>query len=221
MSLMNWILMLALAVAMGWELSRTQAQFWQKMLGFSMLLALAALIYTALGRPDLPDQPYSGRDQLLRLEEEWRWQELAHLRQVVQEQPDSAQAHIDLAWHLMQMGRHERALSIWQDALALEDISTEERVQMLSGLGAAESEANQGIVTETALAYFAQALALHPQDHLARSYQGLARLQAGDTESAIEIWQALLDDHPPTAPWHEALRQKVEQLRTDPSLSTE
>lgn len=58
-----------------------------------------------------------------------------------------------------------------------------------------------GIVTAEAEAALTRTLALDPKNGTARFYAGLLEAQVGRPDIAFRLWQALLSDGPPDAPW--------------------
>ena len=72
--------------------------------------------------------------------------------------------------------------------------------------------ANGGMVTPAATQAFERALALDPADPRARFYRGLALLQAGDRQGALDAWIALIESSPGDAPWLPELQRRVTEL---------
>ena len=70
-------------------------------------------------------------------------------------------------------------------------------------------------------AAFERAIALDPGDARARFYSGLAMLQRGEQQGALEAWAALIADAPGDAPWLPDLRRQAaalaEELGLDPA----
>ncbi len=80
---------------------------------------------------------------------------------------------------------------------------------------------SDGIVGPEARAAFDQALALDAADARARFYGGLAMLQRGERQSALETWIGLIEDAPADAPWLPDLRQRTAALAEDLGLDPE
>ena len=75
------------------------------------------------------------------------------------------------------------------------------RTGLSSALGEALTMAARGTVTPEAEDAFRAALAGNPKDFAARYYLGLAYAARGQNAEAITLWNGLLADSPPNAPW--------------------
>ncbi|MGH6799348.1 MAG: tetratricopeptide repeat protein, partial [Roseiarcus sp.] len=73
--------------------------------------------------------------------------------------------------------------------------------------------------TPKAKAAFETATAEDPASPRPRFYLGLAAAQAGDNTSARDIWEKLLAQSPPDAPWAASLRENLAKLSGAPELS--
>ena len=80
---------------------------------------------------------------------------------------------------------------------------------MLSAYGEALTLAAQGDVTPEAEAAFRAALAGDPKDVKARFYLGQAYAERRDSAHALALWQSLLADTPPNAPWRGVLLDRI------------
>ena len=78
--------------------------------------------------------------------------------------------------------------------------------------GEALAAARGGRVTAEAARAFAAALRIDPKEPRARFYLGLAALQKGDREGALERWRALEGDSPEDAEWLPMLRGRIASL---------
>ena len=84
--------------------------------------------------------------------------------------------------------------------------------QLLASYGEAMTEAN-GQVTKEAEEVFRQALQEDPKDLVSRYYVGLALVNRGDKNGALQYWESLLADAPPNTPWRGALVDQVAALK--------
>jgi cytochrome c-type biogenesis protein CcmH len=66
-----------------------------------------------------------------------------------------------------------------------------------------------GTVSPPAAEVLRRALQADPKEPRARYYQGLAKLQAGDTQGALALWRALAAEAPTDAPWAEFLNERI------------
>ncbi len=81
-----------------------------------------------------------------------------------------------------------------------------------SAEGEALVRAADGALTPEARGLFASALALDAKDPRARFFDGLMKEQAGDKQSALDTWVALLNDADPKEPWIPDLTQRTNEL---------
>jgi cytochrome c-type biogenesis protein CcmH len=102
-------------------------------------------------------------------------------------------------------------------------VSPAERPAVLSAYGEALTLAAQGDVTPEAEAAFRAALAGDPKEVKARFYLGQAYAQRRDAPHALALWQSLLADTPPNAPWRGVLLDSIATLtgatRTPPNIA--
>lgn len=92
---------------------------------------------------------------------------------------------------------------------AIPVVAPAERPAMLSAYGEALTLAAQGDVTPEAEAAFHAALAGDPKDIKARFYLGQAYAERRDNAHALQMWQSLLADTPPNAPWRGILLDHI------------
>ena len=89
----------------------------------------------------------------------------------------------------------------------------QEQGPLLSAYGEALVAADNGEVPDQALAAFQSVLALDPKDPAARYYTGLALAERRQTDKALAIWQQVLDEAPPGAPYRGLLIDRIARLR--------
>lgn len=195
----------------------------------ALLVALPLLaggLYWQFGRPDLPSVPFAGRADERRLaESEAELAQgqpsvedmIARLEQRVAQSPDDLEAWRRLGQAYELAGRYEDAVRARRQALALDERSAAAH----AALGEALVMANGGIVTPAAAQAFERALALDAADPRARFYRGLALLQAGDRQGALDGWIALVESSQGDAPWLPELQRRVASLAGDLGLDPE
>jgi cytochrome c-type biogenesis protein CcmH len=188
------------------------------------LPALAGGLYWQLGSPYQPAAPFAGRAgeraQLAAAED--REQEalrslepmIAGLEARLESDPDDLQASLHLGRAYALAGQFERAAATYRDGIA----GHEGVAELHSALGEALVMASGGTVGEEAGAAFDRALHLDPGDVRARFYAGLALLQHGEQQRALDAWVGLLEDAPADAPWLPDLRQRTAALAQDLGL---
>ncbi len=187
-----------------------------------LLLALPALsvaIYERLGRPGLPALPFAERPapgpapagagatpSLPSVEKL-----VAELEQRVRAAPGDLEGWSRLARAYQLIDQPAKAVLAYQRALALDEASAE----LQAGFAEASIEAAGGIVTEAAGKALDRALELEPANPRARFYQGLALVQRGERQKALDLWAALIGDTPADAPYLPVLRDRVTALAQD------
>ncbi len=168
------------------------------------LPALSAVLYDRLGRPDLPALPFAqrpapdttaagaGAPPALPSVESL----IAKLEQRVAAAPDDLEGWHRLAAAYQLVKQPAKAAEAYQHALTLDDHSAE----LQAGFAEASIGAAGGIVTEKAGKALARALELDPRDPRARFYQGLALVQRGERQKALDLWAGLTRTRRPTPP---------------------
>jgi cytochrome c-type biogenesis protein CcmH len=189
-----------------------------------VLPALAGGLYWQLGSPCQPAAPFAERAgeraQLAAAEE--REQEalrslepmIARLEVRLESDPDDIETSLHLGRAYALAGQFERAAATYRDAIARHEGVAE----LHSALGEALVMASGGMVGEEAGAAFDQALNLNAGDVRARFYAGLALLQRGEQQDALDAWAGLIEDAPADAPWLPDLRRRTAALAQDLGL---
>jgi cytochrome c-type biogenesis protein CcmH len=117
----------------------------------------------------------------------------------------------------LRMGRAYDAAHAYGEALRLLG-ATPERLALY---GEALVYTANGAVTPEAQEAFEAAVAEKPALSKAQFFLGLAAEQNGEVQRAREIWDRLIADSPPDAPWVEALRRRSAALEQAPALAQE
>jgi cytochrome c-type biogenesis protein CcmH len=172
---------------------------------------LAFALYGAIGHPNLPDLPLSAR-----LQEPPARMDLsaaiAKIEEHLAQNPQDGRGYEVLAPVYMRTGRYNDAVNAYAHALRLNG-DTPQRQALY---GEALVAAADGQVTPEAKAAFETATAKDPASPRPRFYLGLAAAQAGDNTSARDIWEKLLAQSPPDAPWAASLRENLMRLSAAP-----
>lgn len=204
---------------------------------FAMVLVPvgAAILYLAIGRPDLEDAPFTARSALeqraavaslpgQRLSQD----EAAALAIERGQVAPRADAPPDVAARLAQIKAHLDAnpaeiegrrllagaylrLNRFSEAAELfAEIQRQSGPRADTGLMLAQTEAMVlaagGYISPEAEAMIRSVLDIEPKNHIGRYFAGLLFAQRGNTQRAVQIWDGVLADSPQDAPWVEMVR---------------
>ena len=184
-------------------------------IGLAIILPLgAALIYAALGRPDLRDNPLvdraaeiASRSETITATKENLAQNLARAQAATVATPDDIESWLKLA---------EAAASVNDSATEIRALRmarqlTNDDPSVLSLLAEALSRAADGQVTVPARDLIDTVLATDPDEPRALFLSGLAAFQDGDYQAAVTRWQRLLSISTADAPWLPIVRANIAQ----------
>jgi len=183
--------------------------------GLAIILPLgAALIYAALGRPDLRDNPLvdraaeiASRSETITATKENLAQNLVRAQAATVATPDDIESWLKLA---------EAAASVNDSATEIRALRmarqlTNDDPSILSLLAEALSRAADGQVTVPARDLIDTVLATDPDEPRALFLSGLAAFQDGDYQAAVTRWQRLLSISTADAPWLPIVRANIAQ----------
>jgi cytochrome c-type biogenesis protein CcmH len=188
-----------------------------------LLIALPVLawgLYSQLGSPSQSAAPFASRaaeraqragGQATQPPVETM---IARLEEQQAHSPDDPDASLRLGHAYTLAGQFERAAVTYRAAIARHP----EVGALHSALGEALVMMSGGIVGEEARAAFKRALERDPGEARARFYAGLAQLQGGERQAALDTWVGLIEDTPGDAPWLPDLREQAAALATDLGL---
>ena len=128
--------------------------------------------------------------------------------------PGNVKGWAMLGWSYLGTAKYAEAADAYRKAAALDPKDP----ALKSGLSQALMRAAGGKVTPEALAVIEQVLAIDPKEPGARFDKGLAKLQGGDANGAIDDWIAELKDAGPEDKWPEELRQRILETAKDNSI---
>lgn len=175
------------------------------LVGLIVVPLAAIVVYGAVGRPDLPDQPLEARiaaTQSARSEVETL---VARVEEELKRNPQDGRGWDVIAPVYLRSGRPAEAAEAFRNAIRIEGSSAARQ----AGLGEALTLAADGRVTPEALNAFRAALAVDAGLPRPRYYMGRAAEQAGDTAAAAEIYRGLVKDAPADAPWRPVVLQAL------------
>jgi cytochrome c-type biogenesis protein CcmH len=178
-------------------------------LAAAVLLPAAALaLYLALGEPGLRGQPRAGPGQPAPASDPQAAEIgglIAQLERRMEERPQDP-----VGWRLL--GHAQGGLGRWSESArsyARAVAAGGGDAETLAAWAEALIFAAGGTVSPPAEEILRRALAADPDEPRARYYQGLARLQAGDTAGALQLWRALAAEAPQDAPWAAFLEERI------------
>lgn len=147
-------------------------------------VAMIALVaYLVVGRPELPDAPFSARFEALRHRDPATYtpeETLAVLDRAARQNPGDARPHIFSGQILLMQGRPDEAAREFDGALRRDPRSAD----AMLGLGRALVRVANGRVTPEALVQFRQAAPLAPADPAPWIYQAMGAMQDGHIDEA-------------------------------------
>lgn len=163
----------------------------------------AGTIYLMHGSPQLPGEPLASRVHAK--DDRSILAMIAQVERHLEADPKDARGWEVLAPIYLRLGRFDDAVKARRHAIEYGG----DTAQREADLGEALVAAANGVVTADAKQAFDRAAAQAPDDPKARFYLGLAAQQDGDTDKAAGIWQKLLKDAPPGAPWAGTVQQAL------------
>lgn len=135
---------------------------------------------------------------------------LTRLREILKDRPDDLQGHILLARNEAASGNYAaahaaqaRVIAIKGDAATAQDYADLADMMIL---------ATGGYVSPQAEAALQAALTRDPANGGARYYWGLMMAQTGRPDQAFLIWDRLLTQSDPRAPWVAPIRAQIEEM---------
>jgi len=198
------------------------------------IVIASATVYWRIGAPGYPDLPLADRlaaADALRLDRPTQAQAetqaeaaeagmpagmepdpalrelMERLRAALADRPDDLEGHLLLAQNEANLGNfaaaaraQTRVITLRGDAASATDHANLAELMVLAA---------GGYVSPEAEAALAAALATDPRHGPARYYTGLMFAQTGRPDRAFEIWEGLLRDSRPAAPWVPALRAQL------------
>lgn len=169
------------------------------------VLAVGGGIYLMLGRPDLA----------LRAVEGPRMGDLRGMVGLLAERmrhaPNDRKGFILLGRAYLSLNDPGDASRAFARAIQLSQ--GREGASLLSAYGESLTQAASGVVTPQAEDAFRRALVIDPHELGARYYLGLAHAARGQNAAAMAIWESLLADTPPGAPWRGELIDRLASLK--------
>jgi cytochrome c-type biogenesis protein CcmH len=204
----------------------SRAPLWATVAVAGVIIVGGAGLYLLLGKPNTPDNPFSGDRQAIfnnpqgqaapgagavaaagspggeRTELE---QLMAQLKAKMQAEPGDPKGWVMLGNGLLRLDRPLEAVDAYRHALDLGVTDPE----VLADAGEARVAATAGAIDKDAQALFKRAAAADPKAAKPRYYLALAKMQAGDKAGALAGWRALAAEAPADAPYLPAVRARI------------
>ncbi|HEX8215003.1 MAG TPA: cytochrome C biogenesis protein [Allosphingosinicella sp.] len=204
---MGWVLIIALAAALGlvlWRFAGLRGAALQ-LLAAAMLLAMAG--YAWQGRPALGGQPKQagGRQKLPD-------SPFAILRGELVERFDYASRWLVMADGYQRRGDTRGAVSIIKSGLRQQPGNS----TLWSGLGNALVLHGGGTMNPAAELAYRRAMILAPQHPAPRFFYGMSLIQSGDIAGGERVWRDLLATAPARASWRPVVADRlavIDQLK--------
>lgn len=140
---------------------------------------------------------------------------IAALAKRLEANPDNPEGWRMLGWSYLHTGRYAESAKAYAKAAELQPNNAAYR----AGYGEAMTRAANDTVTPEAKAAFEQALKLDPAEPRARYFLGLAKLQEGDKQGALQSWTTLLREAGAGNEWAPDLRKRVAALAAEIGIS--
>ena len=178
-------------------------------LGLQMRIAMANEAYRSRPSQEVAETRLPPVPSLETVPQEHR-DLVQQLRDTVAERPDDLQGHILLAQEEARLGRYRDAYEAQEIVLRLKgaEATGDDFAMMATMMTLAAGE----YVSPEAEIFLQEAVARDPENPLARYHIGLMMLQTGRPDQAFVMWERLLRESPPHAPWSNAIRPHIEDV---------
>ncbi|WP_435231554.1 c-type cytochrome biogenesis protein CcmI [Pseudopelagicola sp. nBUS_20] len=197
-----------------------------------VMIGMSVTVYSQLGAPGFGDMPLSiriersqerlaNRMSQIEAEAEFPPQPLAapepelaelilKLRETVKEQPNDLQGQELLARTESSLGNMRAAYTAQGHVIRLKgDDTTSGDYSIYANMMIGASD---GYVSPEAQAALRLSLELDPQNNLSRYYWGLMLLQNERPDLTFQLWDQVLRQSPPNAPWVDSIRSRMADL---------
>ncbi|MDC3401769.1 tetratricopeptide repeat protein [Alphaproteobacteria bacterium] len=142
-----------------------------------------------MGSPDQGDAPLADRLDMP-VNELPVGAALAKVEMRLREAPNDVTGWKLMATLRQSLGMYDKAIDSWRRVIQLEGPSAEIYIAIAENFLMLEG----GVLSVVAMDNIRAALKIAPDNAVASYYTGLAQLQAGETDRALEIWQVLLNN---------------------------
>lgn len=150
-------------------------------------------VYSLLGAPNLPDQPYAGRkDQMAQMQGQADMIKnmVAQLSARLEKEPNDGKGWAMLGRSLRVMGDADKSMAAYRKAVALLPGDTQVRLEFGAVLLAQVPQG--GTLPPEFVRLMREVVAVDPKNPDALYFTGLAEVQAGNAAKARDLWTRLL-----------------------------
>ena len=135
---------------------------------------------------------------------------LTKLRDALKTRPDDLQGHLLLAQNEASLGNFVAARKAQEDVIRLKGAAV--TPDDLSFLAYTMVRAAGGLITPQAEQVVVRLLKLDPRNGWGRFYSGLMFVEIGRPDRAFALWQPLLAESPPDAPWYDPIHGQIADI---------
>lgn len=176
--------------------------------------ALTIALYLHVGAPNMPDDPLTAR-----LNADPKTMDMAtmiaKIERNVAKDPNDGRGWAILAMVYSRLGRFDDAAAAFKNEIRVLGPSSDR----YAGLGEAQMEAADNVVTADARHSFDEAVKLDPRSPRANYYLGVAALEDGDKPKALGIFQKIVAESRPDAPWLPLVNDKIAVITGEPTTA--
>ena len=190
---------------------------------FCIIIA-GAIYWFGLGSPSLPSQPLSQRASEINLEARQaeallaeKQQAFAAAKDATMGTPENIGNWLELALAAAELGRVEEELNALRTALSL----TDEDIGIKSMLAEALTRSADGQVIPEARQLIAEILAKNEGEPRALFLSGLAAMEDGAYNRAVDNWRYLIEISPKDAPWVGVVRENLTEAAERAGIALE
>lgn len=171
---------------------------------FLLAPLIAGGLYLRLGQPSMPDQPLASR-----VNDDTNVEAIvAKVEKHLREKPEDGRGYEVLAPVYMRLGRFEQAEKAYAEAARLLGPSP----ARLIGLAEARATVAQGVITDKAREALEEAVKLDPKNPQAQFMLAVAAEQDQQPDKARALYEKILGEAPPNAPWVSVVRERLAAL---------
>jgi cytochrome c-type biogenesis protein CcmH len=205
-------------LALGDTGTGTAASRRSRLLGAAAIIAVVPLVgfgvYTLLGQPQLPDQPYSGRaDKIAAMQDQATMIKnmVAQLSARLEKQPNDGKGWAMLGRSLRVMGDTEKAQAAYRKAVAL--LPGDSQVRLEYGALILSQVPQGALLPPEFVQLMREVVAVDPKNPDALYFAGLSEAQTGNAQKARDLWTRLLAVLPQDSEDRGEIQKQIDALK--------